>query len=194
MRIDDRTSYLDLFSGTSRAEVPISRRAEPPPLVPPSVLPRDTTESRALVPLARPRPPADTLAEPEGANTETAPRALPAPETPFDAVAGNVNVRHLTPRQMSDVSLDLYVAGLISFDDYQDLAFQPELHPDYNRTVGALTGEPAAPDRPRDILKEWESRLDFQRRHDTADSPRIQRLERIVGVLARIGRPTHVLA
>lgn len=36
------------------------------------------------------------------------------------------------------------------------LANQPELHPDFNRTIGALTGRRAAPDRERDCLAEWE--------------------------------------
>ncbi len=36
--------------------------------------------------------------------------------------------------------MDLHVAGVLPWEGYAMLAFQPELHPDYDRTVGALIG------------------------------------------------------
>ena len=62
------------------------------------------------------------------------------------------NVRQFTPRHMAELSLELYVLGYIDWDEYAMLAFQSELHPDFDRTIGALTGEKADPDRPRDFL------------------------------------------
>ena len=67
---------------------------------------------------------------------------------------------------MADVSLELYASGTIAFEEYELLAFQPELHPDYNLTIGALTGELAGPDKARDFVAQWEERLNFERRHN----------------------------
>ena len=94
---------------------------------------------------------------------------------------------------MEDLSLDLYAAGAISFDDYSLLAFQPELHPDFNRTIGALTGEQADPDRPRDFVSLWDDRAAFQRRHNAGRNDLIEQSERIASMLRRIDSPTNVI-
>jgi len=104
-----------------------------------------------------------------------------------------IDVRHLTPREMSDMSMDLYVAGVLSYEEYALLAFQPELHPDYDRTVGALTGEPAEPDKPRDYVREWEDRLDFERSHNADNEVVVDRTRRILSVLRRLDQPTDVM-
>ena len=103
------------------------------------------------------------------------------------------DVRHMSPRQMAELSMDLYVGGILSYDEYALLAFQPELHPDYDATVGALTGEKAAPDQPRDYVREWEERVVFERLHNADDATRVARAERILAVLQRIDRPTDVV-
>ena len=113
--------------------------------------------------------------------------------SPLAELIGNVDTHNLTPRQMADLSLDLYAAGAISFDDYTLLAFQPELHPDFNRTIGALTGEEADPDRPRDFVRMWDDRADFQRRHNVGRDALIVQSERIASVLRRIDTPTNVM-
>ncbi len=95
---------------------------------------------------------------------------------------------------MANLSFDLYTAGVVSFDDYAALAFQPELHPDFARTIGALTGEPADPDRPRDFVQLWEDRADFQRRHNAARADLVKQGERIASVLRQIDAPTSVSA
>ncbi|MEK9752917.1 MAG: hypothetical protein VW338_06865 [Rhodospirillaceae bacterium] len=51
-------------------------------------------------------------------------------ETDADTAIPGLDVRNATPRQISDVSLDLYAAGMLTYEDYTALAFQPELHPD----------------------------------------------------------------
>ncbi len=95
-----------------------------------------------------------------------------------------LDVRTLSPREMVDVSLDLYIDGMLTFDEYSLLAFQPELHPDFEDTIGALTGEKADPDRPRDFLQEWEERHSFERRYPSEDPNRLQQIEHIIGVLS----------
>jgi len=104
------------------------------------------------------------------------------------------DARNLTPRQMVDMSMDLYVSGALSWDEYALLAFQPELHPDYDRTVGALVGRKAEPDRPRDFVAEWEDRLAFEEKYNADDGPRIESLSHIVTVLRQVEAPTDVVA
>ena len=102
------------------------------------------------------------------------------------------DLRHLSPRQMQELALDFYAEGLVSFEDYAVLAFQPELHPRYNATVGALTGEAADPDRPRDFIRRWEDRLAFERRHNPENAPLVQQTRRILEMLTSYDAPTDV--
>ncbi len=99
----------------------------------------------------------------------------------------------LSPRQMVTLSLDLYIAGALSFEDYAELAFQPELHPDFDATIGALTGEKAEPDRPRDFVRLWQDKAEFQRRHNNERQDLIEQSERIASVLSKIKTPANVL-
>ena len=68
-----------------------------------------------------------------------------------------------------------------------------ELHPDYDQTVGALTGEKADPDRPRDYVAIWEERLVFERKHNAGNDNRVGRSRRIVNVLRQIAAPTNIV-
>jgi len=104
-----------------------------------------------------------------------------------------VQVRNVSPREMGNIAMDLYVSGVLSWDEYSMLAFQPELHPNYDATVGALTGERASPDQPRDFVSQWEERLNFERRHNPGDRPLIRRTSRIVQVLRQIENPTDIM-
>jgi len=105
-----------------------------------------------------------------------------------------IDLRQTSPRKVAQLSLDLYVAGFIEWEEHEMLAFQAELHPDYNKTIGALTGEPARPDHPRDFIEEWERRLAFQRRYNPDNVRRIRRTEHIYNVLHQIDAPTHLVA
>ena len=91
--------------------------------------------------------------------------------------------------------MDLYVGGVLPWEEYAMLAFQPELHPDYDRTIGALTGEKAEPDRPRDFVSQWERRLEFEEKYN-ADHPKlVARTTHIVAVLRQLGdTPTDMSA
>lgn len=140
---------------------------------------------------------------------KTALRPLPQPQQTAESVSsiptlaeteggialrrliGDIDIRNLSPRQMADTSLDLYVTGVLPWDEYAMLAFQPELHPDYDRTIGALIGEPAAPDRPRDFLAMWEERLTFDEKYNAETPERITRTQRIVSLFRQIDAPTN---
>ena len=125
--------------------------------------------------------------------TGTAPQAAKdGPSSGLPDVAA-VQVRNVSPREMGNIAMDLYVSGVLSWDEYSMLAFQPELHPNYDATVGALTGERASPDQPRDFVSQWEDRLKFERRHNPGDRPLIRRTSRIVQVLRQIENPTDIM-
>jgi len=108
-------------------------------------------------------------------------------ESPLKKILADINARAISPRSMQTLSLDLYAAGIITWEEHEDLAFQADLHPDFPRTIGALTGDTALPDHPRDYVKEWEHRLDFERRHSPEGEKRTRAL-RILSVLRRIDR------
>lgn len=114
-------------------------------------------------------------------------------ESPLKQILADISSRAISPRAMQTLSLDLYAIGIITWEEHEDLAFQAELHPDFPRTIGALTGDKPRPDHPRDFVKEWEGRLDFERRHSPEGGKR-ERALRILSVLRRIDSPTNVTA
>ena len=118
----------------------------------------------------------------------------PLSESPLKRLLTDVNARAMTPRQMRDLSLDLYINGILTWDEHAELAFQAELHPDFERTIGALTGEKPLPDQPRDYVQVWEVRLDFERRFAPAKSRAKDRALHILSVLRRIESPASLLA
>jgi len=139
---------------------------------------------RDLVPVRAPAVPAPV----------SRPAKPPAgPDSQIAELARALDVRHMSPRQAVEMSMDLHMAGLLAWEEYAMLAFQPELHPDYDRTVGALIGEKARPDRRRDFVRMWEERLAFERRYN-ADAPkRIERTLAIVTLLRRIDAANTVV-
>ncbi len=180
MRIDTPSSYLDLFSRPAATVPAVADQSD--------ALPDASGEpstSRALVPLSPPNLPATTGA------TDLAPELA---EAVADADTSGYDLRAISPRDMQELSLDLYAQGLLTFEDYAVLAFQPELHPRFNDTVGALTGETADPTRPRDYVRQWEDRLSFERRHHAENSPLVKQSQRIVALLKGLDDPTDITA
>jgi hypothetical protein len=194
MQLDNKAFYADLFTkydtpGPGRQLIPAV------PVVPVAAV-NDKT------------PPAPEQAA-QSTKSAKAVRALPAAKEPAGVggaakavlkvrsaiyeLIGDVDTHHLSPRQMSEFSLDLYAIGAISFEDYSALAFQPELHPDFDSTIGALTGERADPDRPRDFVRLWDDRADFQRRHNAARTDLVKQSERIASVLRQIKTPISMV-
>jgi len=114
-------------------------------------------------------------------------------ESPLKQILTNINARAMTPRQMQVLSLDLYASGILSWEEHVELVFQPDLHPDFARTIGALTGEKPLPDRPRDYVRVWEQKLDFERRFAPAKSRAKEHALHILSVLRRIEPPASLL-
>ncbi len=104
------------------------------------------------------------------------PLALPPPGRGFD-------LRAISPRDFADFVHELYLSGCLSWDEYRMVGFPSELDPRWDSTIGALTGERAEPDRPRDMLAEWERRVDFMRRYQAADNATL-RAQMILGALS----------
>ena len=201
MRVQQKTFYADLFSKASPPAlpaIPVLKTAPSPAPVSARSSEEEAKnpgsgngnalieESRALVPLKEAAP--DTHAD-----AVTPPDTGPGKPSALRDIIGNVDAHNLSPREMTNLSQDLYAAGVISFDEYSLLAFQPELHPDYDRTVGALTGVTAAPDARRDFVHIWQERASFQRRHNANRPDLIAQSEHIAEVLGRIESPTNVM-
>lgn len=161
--------------------IKILAQAEPTP----PVRVEPTLTGRALVPFAEaPLPvPADAPAA-----------ALSARPSALRERVGDPDARHISPRQIAAISMDLYVNGALGWEEYAMLAFQPELHPDYEKTIGALTGEPAEPDRPRDFVNQWEARLSFEQRYNADQPALLSRTQRIVDVLKQLKLNTDISA
>ncbi|MBC8339446.1 MAG: hypothetical protein H8E39_12230 [Alphaproteobacteria bacterium] len=203
MRVHQKAFYADLFSKT-----PTELRTGPLPakFPDPSPLPAKNSpakdfddrnasagsghpaaqDSRALVP-----------ANDKGVevSVETPPAQIEAPgrPSPLQEIIGDIDARNLSPREMTNLSQDLYTAGVISFDEYSMLAFQPELHSEYNRTIGALTGKPAAPDQRRDFVSLWRERADFQHRRKPERPDFVFRSEHYAPGLAGIQKTTNLI-
>ena len=128
------------------------------------------------------------------ADFETSTSESPQPTSISNPIIAAVDFRNASPRQIANISLDLYAAGMLSYEDYAALAFQPELHPDYDRTVGALTGKTAAPDQQRDYIEVWNERLRFNLRHNPQNSPSVKQAARIYNLLKGLGRPIRLNA
>jgi hypothetical protein len=149
------------------------------------LLQQSLASARALVPLAPASLPARAA---RAAEAEPARWPLGDRVEPFDP-------RHLSPRDMAERGMDLYAAGAVTWEEYSLLAFQAELHPAFEATIGALTGETASPDRPRDFVALWEDRLAFERRYNPEGAPRVARAERIARLLGRLaGGTTDLVA
>lgn len=114
------------------------------------------------------------------------PTQAAAPEQP-----SGPDLRNISPRDFADLMHELYLGGVLDWQEYRMVGFPSQLHPRYDETIGALTGEKAAPDQPRDMLADWEARVDFERRHDGAPAEQRPRAERILEVLSWQGQ-THV--
>jgi len=101
-------------------------------------------------------------------------------------ISRTYDVHRISPREMADLSFDLYFAGYLPRDQYAVLAFQSELMPNFDDTIGALTGEKARPDRARDYTAVWRERLKFEIDHKSDDPRIIERTRMILELLYSI--------
>ncbi|NQU60928.1 MAG: hypothetical protein HQ512_07335 [Rhodospirillales bacterium] len=164
MRVQEKSFYADLFTDKS---------ASPRLLAGPAALKAPEPEAQVA----------------QGERAQVSPKG----RSPLAQIIGVFDAHHATPRQVANLSDNLYAAGAISFDDYSELAFQPDLDPEFERTIGALTGEPAEPDRPRDFVSLWDERAAFEKRHKTASPDMAVQSERIAALLRGIETPTNLI-
>jgi len=138
---------------TERRDAALASEAKRPPLPAPA-------KGRAEI-VAQPAPP---------------PAQLPPP-------VERANLRDMSPRELADLTYEFYLNGTLSWEEYRLVGFPSELNPAYDRTIGALVEERAQPDRRRDMIAEWEDRVDYAKRHHGDDPDHVSRAERILGVL-----------
>ncbi len=108
--------------------------------------------------------------------------------SPIKQLAKGINVRKISPREISDFALDLYAAGAISFEDYSALSQHPELNPHFDKTIGALTNKCARPDGKRDMVRFWEEKLTFANRYAVLHGSNLEQAKRIVGLMRYLSR------
>lgn len=154
----------------------------PPPL---TGAEEKTSTGRALVPVAPTPPPAV-----HGSLVDLSTDQSGAKEIRVTAL----NMRAISPRKIAETGYDLYTVGAIGWEEYEMLAFQPQLHPDYDKTIGALIGDTAQPDRPQDFIEILQQRLQFERRYNADDSRKIRQTEHLISILRQIDNPTNLIA
>lgn len=98
-------------------------------------------------------------------------------------------VRAISPRELAELAHELYLSGSLNLADYLLLGFPSELHPAFDRTIGALTGRKAQPDRPRDMIREWENRLTDLLESSAPLPALLERARRTLGLLRWLETP-----
>lgn len=150
-------------------------------------------QSRALVAYRNRDPSGQDIDPPRADGVKDALVARKIEQLPPPAGGARVpDVRHMTPREMQDYSQNLYAGGVIAFEDYEALAFQPDLHPDFERTIGALTGEKPQPDRPRDYIQQWSDRVEYTQRYYPQNSSEVRQAHRILEALKAFPKRTDI--
>ena len=98
-------------------------------------------------------------------------------------IAKSYNVRAISPKNMANLSLDLYIADYITRKQYLSLSYQVDFSPRYNQTIGALIGEVAAPDKKRDYIALWRKRLLFEHNYFGCDFKTGDHVQSVLSVL-----------
>ena len=98
------------------------------------------------------------------------------------SVAQKYDVKNITPRNMAQMSQELYDNNSISLKNHAFMSFQPELNPSYNNTIGKFTHTTAKPDTPRNFLDEWKERLEEQLQSG-ASSEIINNTKEVISIL-----------
>lgn len=94
------------------------------------------------------------------------------------------DLRVISPHDFACFAYELYMAGELNWEEYLLTGFPSEMHPRFNETIGALTGEYATPNAPKDMLSAWEDRVDFLSRYQP-NADRTETVQRVLGVLSR---------
>ncbi|HEY3373639.1 MAG TPA: hypothetical protein VGK02_01055 [Candidatus Aquicultor sp.] len=107
------------------------------------------------------------------------------------AIAVKYDVRNISPRQMANMSRELYDAGLISLKEHALLSFQISLNTEQMARISAAmkaqgkTVNIPGPDTPVDFIADWNKKLELQKQ--TGANPEfIKNTERIINILETI--------
>ena len=99
-------------------------------------------------------------------------------------ISADYDVRNMKPNELVRLSARLYEAGAIGFGEYTILSFQPEFHDEFDENSGFYRELQKNPDRPRDLLTEWERHLwEMQRAAPGIFNPGIAVTRQIVELL-----------
>lgn len=97
-------------------------------------------------------------------------------------IMSRYDINNISPREMSNMSLELHLEGVISFEEHALMSFQPELNQEqYNK----ITGNHANPDISRDFIDEWENKLETQKKSG-APQEFIKKAEDILALLKNL--------
>lgn len=99
-----------------------------------------------------------------GPTTEQVRRPVPPPPSSRPRPGQRFDLRNISPRHFAEITHELYLDGTLSWEEFQQVGFPSELDPRFDETIGALIGEKANPDQPRDMLSQWEERVAFEQR------------------------------
>lgn len=99
-------------------------------------------------------------------------------------ISADRDVRNMTPNELATLSAQLYEAGAIGFNEYTILSFQPEFHDGFDENSGLRQHLQSEPDRPRDLLAEWQGYLwEMQRSAPGVFSPDMAAIREIIELL-----------
>ncbi|WP_051309296.1 hypothetical protein [Desulfogranum japonicum] len=100
-------------------------------------------------------------------------------------IAQKYNIRNMSPREMSDMSQELYQKGAISFQDHALLSFQPELGFSSNENIHQA-------DIPKDFIAHWEQQLQLHEQHgERAYAENDKRILNILSNIDTIAKANH---
>jgi hypothetical protein len=74
-------------------------------------------------------------------------------------IAGEYNIRNMSPNDLAEMSRRLYYAGAIGLAEHAILCHQPHLVDDYDPDAGLYRQLGLEPDTPRDLLGQWQEHL-----------------------------------
>ncbi len=95
-------------------------------------------------------------------------------------VARDIDVKNATPREIIDLSSQLYKAGVINYDDHINLSFQPEVNLDSTED-----SKPFSHER-KDYIALWQSKQENVIRFG-GNRDQIEEIHRIQAILTYVG-------
>jgi hypothetical protein len=116
------------------------------------------------------------------------PAQVAALPPPADNQNGRYDMRNISPRDFADATHELYMDGTLNWNEFKMVGFPSELDPRYDETIGALIGEKANPDQPKDMLGQWEQRVDFEKRYNPYPD-QVKTAESVLNKLTVLSQP-----